>query len=112
MQLEMKKIVMLVIWNNASEIDTHMMKNMEWGAVAYLTSSIYGRYTNATTCIASGCEVWINNTHTGTGVEYQYWSVAACGGTITGCSGSSVSATDANSMSACAAGLYIGQNRC
>jgi hypothetical protein len=43
---------------SSSEIDTHMMKNMEWGAVAYLTSSIYGRYTNTTTCIASGCEVW------------------------------------------------------
>jgi hypothetical protein len=90
---------------NATEIDTHMMKNMEWGAVAYLTSSIYGRYTNATTCISSGCEVWINNTHTGTGCGVSNdWSVAACGGTITGCSGSSVSATDAISMSACAAG--------
>jgi hypothetical protein len=44
----------------STEIDTHMMKNMEWGAVAYLSSSIYGRYTDSTTCISSGCEVWIN----------------------------------------------------
>jgi hypothetical protein len=90
---------------DASIIDTHMMKNMEWGAVAYLSSSIYGRYTDTSTCIASGCEVWINNTHTGTGcgVSGDY-SVTACGGTITGCSGSSVSANQANSMSACATG--------
>ena len=32
-------------------IDTHMMKNVEWGAVAYLTHSKYGR---------NGQEVWIN----------------------------------------------------
>src|SRR5574344_540555 len=28
--------------------DSHMMKNMEWGAVAYLTQSKYGRCTNGT----------------------------------------------------------------
>src|SRR5574344_99121 len=31
---------------SSEAVDTHMMKNMEWGAVAYLSSSIYGRYTN------------------------------------------------------------------
>jgi hypothetical protein len=46
---------------SSSEIDTHMMKNMEWGATAYLSSSIYGRYTDSSTCISSGCEVVINN---------------------------------------------------
>ena len=39
------------------EVDTHMSKNNEWGAVAYLTQSIYGRCTNSTTC----SEVGINN---------------------------------------------------
>ena len=39
------------------EVDTHMSKNNEWGAVAYLTQSIYGRCTNSTTCT----EVGINN---------------------------------------------------
>jgi hypothetical protein len=78
---------------NSSEIDTHMMKNMEWGAVAYLTSSIYGRYTDSSTCISSGCEVWINNVDTG-----------SYGPSITGCAGSSVSAASVNSMSACASG--------
>ena len=40
-----------------SEVDTHMSKNNEWGAVAYLTQSIYGRCTSSTTCT----EVGINN---------------------------------------------------
>jgi hypothetical protein len=31
-------------------LDTHMMKNIEWGAVAYLTQSIYGKNS----------QVWIN----------------------------------------------------
>jgi hypothetical protein len=45
-------------------IDTHMMKNIEWGAVAYLAQSVYGKNT----------EIWANNS-----------SVI-----ITGCAGSSV----------------------
>jgi hypothetical protein len=63
---------------NATEIDTHMMKNMEWGATAYLSSSIYGRYnSDATTCISSGCEVWKNPNSNYT----------------TGCAGATVSAS-------------------
>ena len=41
----------------STEVDTHMSKNNEWGAVAYLTHSIYGRCTDSTTC----SEVYINN---------------------------------------------------
>ena len=41
----------------SSEVDTHMSKNNERGAVAYLTQSIYGRCINSTTC----SEVGINN---------------------------------------------------
>ena len=63
-------------YGTSTNDDSHMMKNIEWGAVAYLSSSIYGRYTNASTCIESGCEVWINNNENFT----------------TGCAGSSVSA--------------------
>ena len=81
---------------DSSSIDTHMMKNMEWGAVAYLSSSIYGRYTDSSTCVASGCETWINNVNT--------YASGSYGPSITGCSGSSVSAGIANSMSACANG--------
>ncbi len=39
------------------ELDSHMMKNTEWGAVAYLTHSIYGRCNSLTNC----SEVRINN---------------------------------------------------
>ena len=42
-----------------SNTDSHMLKNMEWGAVAYLTNSKYGRCTN-NTC----AEVTINNSST------------------------------------------------
>ena len=41
----------------SSEVDTHVSKNNEWGAVAYLTQSIYGRCINSTTCT----EVGVNN---------------------------------------------------
>ena len=41
----------------STEVDTHMSKNNEWGAVAYLTQSIHGRCTNSTTCV----EIGINN---------------------------------------------------
>ena len=71
-------------YGTSTNDDSHMMKNMEWGAVAYLTNSIYGRYTNASTCIESGCEVWINNNSSFT----------------TGCAGSSVSASEASTCNA------------
>ena len=71
-------------YGTSTNDDSHMMKNMEWGAVAYLSSSIYGRYTNASTCIESGCEVWINNNENYT----------------TGCAGSSVSAGKASTCNA------------
>ncbi len=77
-----------------SEVDTHMAKNSEWGAIAYLTSSKYGIYTNyGTGCVIDGmnkdnCEVWINNTAQGTG----YSGKNTYGGTHTGCVGASVSA--------------------
>ncbi len=46
-------------------VDTHMMKNIEWGAVAYLAQSNYGKNS----------EIWVN-------AAYPY---------ITGCSGDSIS---------------------
>ncbi len=76
---------------NHTEVDTHMMKNMEWGAVVYLTQSIYGIYKDENTCNIAGmtkenCEVWKNNTAQGTGTEGGWWY----GGTYTGCVGASV----------------------
>lgn len=74
-----------------SSYDSHMMKNSEWGAVAYLSHSKYGK----------NGEVWINNVNTGTGVENNgvQW-----GPSITGCSGASASAGVQNNMTACASG--------
>ena len=66
---------------DASTVDTHMMKNMEWGAVAYLTNSKYGRYEASGSCISSGCEVLINNNSNFT----------------TGCAASSESASSSSS---------------
>ena len=42
--------------NDTNNFDTHNIKNMEWGAVAYLTQSEYGRCTDGT-CT----EIYINN---------------------------------------------------
>ena len=89
---------------NAQSIDTHMMKNMEWGAIAFLTNSIYGRYNDASTCIASGCEVWINNINTGYGSGTAVDGQPQWGPSITGCAGSSTSAGVSNSQTACASG--------
>ena len=85
--------------NINTELNSHMMKNSEWGAVAYLTYSNYGK------CTSEGCEkVYINNVNTGyypassatyTG-QWQY------GATITGCSAASASAGAVGSQSACA----------
>jgi hypothetical protein len=53
-------------WDDSgNNLDTHLIKNSEWGAVAYLTQSTYGK----------NAEVWINNDSTyttgcaGTGVS-------------------------------------------
>ncbi len=69
------------------EVDTRVMKNIEWGAVAYLTQSVYGIYKDENTCNIEGmtkenCEVWINNSALGI-LEGYY-------GTYTGCVGNLV----------------------
>lgn len=38
------------IANDNNKIDTHLMKNSEWGAVAYLSQSIFGRCISKTNC--------------------------------------------------------------
>ena len=57
----------------SNEVDTHMSKNNEWGAVAYLTQSIYGRCTNSTTCT----EIGINNSYLRTGYGAPAGSVTS-----------------------------------
>ena len=56
-----------VSYNYARDLESHLLKNSEWGAVAYLTESKYGR---------NGTEVTINNYgttfYTGGGTETAY----------------------------------------
>ena len=47
-----------VIGNNSSNIDTHMMKNIEWGALAILSKSKYGVFNPKST---NGGRVWNNS---------------------------------------------------
>ena len=51
-------------FNNTTNVDTHMMKNVEWGAMAYLAHSKYG---------LNGQEVYINN--------YNGYITGLCGST-------------------------------
>ena len=67
--------------------DSHMLTNYEWGAVAYLTNSKYGR------CDDDGCtEVTINN----------------CSSFITGIAGDSVSSGESSTTCTTAANQYNG----
>ena len=67
--------------------DSHMLTNYEWGAVAYLTNSKYGR------CTSKGCtEVTINN----------------CSNYITGIGGDTVSASESSTTCTTAANQYNG----
>ena len=81
-------------------LNSHMMKNSEWGAVAYLTYSLYGK------CTETGCEeVYLNNINTGylnnTATFTGQWKHGA---SITGCSASSTSATVNSNQSSCSSG--------
>ena len=67
---------------NNGTTDSHMMKNTEWGAVAYLSESIYGKYGNSAYSGANK-EVYINN----------YWNNSQ---TLTGCSAGAPSTAQAS----------------
>jgi hypothetical protein len=43
-----------------STVETHMSKNDEWGAVAYLSQSTYGKYGN-TSYTGANKEIYVNN---------------------------------------------------
>ena len=45
---------------NSSLTDSHMIKNSEWGSVAYLTQSLYGKYGNSN-YNGENKEIYINN---------------------------------------------------
>lgn len=75
-----------LIKSSHSKLNSHMITNMEWGAITYLAYSIYGR-CDSTTCT----KITINNICTA-----SFTST-----TITGCAGDSVSASALYSKSAC-----------
>ena len=58
--------------NNATYADSHMMKNMEWGAVAYLKQSEYGLGTT---------DVALNNYRTGSSSS-DYLFMTGCGSAV------------------------------
>ena len=60
---------------NSTKTDSHQMKNSEWGAVAYLTQSRYGR---------NGTEINLNNYYT---TESSPWRTAITGMCTNGTSG-------------------------
>ena len=76
----------------ASQVDTHMMKNTEWGAVAYLSQSRYGVFNYDETCANSSqaadstCKVFINNINVGYGNDSTHDVSFQWGPTVTGCS--------------------------
>ena len=70
---------------DTSKVDSHMLKNTEWGAVAYLTNSDYGRCTNG-----SCTEIGINNYYSGSGSSRQIKS--GCGASPGSSSSSSCNA--------------------
>ena len=97
---------------SSNQVDSHMMKNMEWGAVEYLAASKYGLYFGIDTCTNSDdnitvtlsnsktvnrCHIWINNVNTASAGGY--------GPSVTGCS-SKTSANDsiANATTSCGTG--------
>ena len=94
----------MLIKDMNQSLNSHMIKNSEWGAITYLTYSNYGKCTNGTCS-----EVYINNVNTGYGGESAIftgqWQYS---GTITGCSGDSISASMNSNNSACETGYsYI-----
>jgi len=60
---------------NLNKTDTHMIKNSEWGAVAYLSQSKYGKYGNGS-YEGRNKEVYINNS----GLYYTGRSGGSYGG--------------------------------
>ncbi len=74
------------------KLESHMMKNTEWGAVAYLTQSLYGRCNTAEDGTVTCNEVTVNNNK-----DY-----------LTGYSNTSTPYTDSNSVASSTTGNYSG----
>jgi hypothetical protein len=64
------------IYGITSDNDAHMMKNIEWGAVAYLSHSIYGKnaeiWINPSSDYITGCAGTSASVISSTGCSHQY----------------------------------------
>ena len=87
----------------SADIDTHMMKNMEWGSIAYLSNSRYGIYNYDETCsnpnqVVNGkCIIFVNNVNVGYGAGTNTYNLTyQWGPTVTGCSAAGVNTGVAN----------------
>ena len=64
------------IYGFSSTMDSHVMKNMEWGAIAYLSSSIYGKEeeirNNNSSTYTTGCAASVQNGAEFSGCQNAY----------------------------------------
>ena len=77
------------ISTDKSKIDPHMMKNMEWGAVAYLTQSSYGRngknvYINNSSDFITGNSGGHDSANEMSGTTFEYTTTRGQGASTTG----------------------------
>ena len=74
---------------NDNQVDSHMAKNMEWGAIAYLASSSYGLYTSTNSCnnVKNSVSVGLNNGFYSN--RCQVWTNPKVD-FVTGCSGANM----------------------
>ncbi len=80
------------IYGLAETVDSHLTKNNEWGAIAYLTQSLYGRCSSKTSCE----DITINNCST--------YKTGIAGDTVNA-SSSSTTCTDKNNNYKASKGL-------
>jgi hypothetical protein len=86
-----------------STVETHMSKNDEWGAVAYLSQSIYGKYGNAS-YQAADKEIYANNAEAPT--SPPIYTTGRSNGTYGGGSGSGITDYGTYEYDNCPASTY------
>jgi hypothetical protein len=86
-----------------STVETHMSKNDEWGAVAYLSQSTYGKYGN-TSYTGANKEIYVNNAFYSS--TYNYYTTGRSNGTYGGGSGSGYSQYGTYEYNNCPASGY------
>ena len=67
-------------------LDSHMMKNIEWGAVAYLTNSIYGKGNSEVWIAGTNRTGWVSGDPDGTDptIMFDWYSTTGLNGSTSG----------------------------